>query len=86
MYNAAALAKFFVFPCSEQFMKVSWVVIFNRLFEVINQPGECYFSGARFISKVRELTRTSLTIISTSMTETKLGRARAGKVISMTSC
>lgn len=36
-------------------MKVSWVVIFNRLFEVINQPGDCYFSGPRFISKVREI-------------------------------
>ena len=36
-------------------MKVSWVVIFNRLFEAINQPGDCYFSGPRFISKVREI-------------------------------
>ena len=36
-------------------MKVSWVVIFNRLFEVINQPGDCYFSGPRFISKVRQI-------------------------------
>jgi hypothetical protein len=36
-------------------MKTSWVVLFNRLFEIINQPGENYFSGARFISKVREI-------------------------------
>lgn len=36
-------------------MKVSWVVIFNRLFEIINQQGDCYFSGSRFIDKVREI-------------------------------
>lgn len=36
-------------------MKISWVDIFNRLFEVINQPGDCYFSGPRFISKAREV-------------------------------
>ncbi|TKB77752.1 MAG: hypothetical protein E8D42_11065 [Nitrospira sp.] len=36
-------------------MKVSWVVLFNRLFEIIDQPGKCYFSGPRFISKIREI-------------------------------
>lgn len=35
-------------------MVVNWVTVFNRLFEIIDQKGECYFSGARFIGKVRE--------------------------------
>lgn len=36
-------------------MDVNWVRIFNRLFEIINSDGEAYFSGGRFISKVREV-------------------------------
>jgi hypothetical protein len=36
-------------------MTVSWVTMFNRLFEIINQEGDCYFSGGRFIDKVREI-------------------------------
>lgn len=39
-------------------MSVNWIVIFNRVFEIINPPNredECYFSGVRFISKVREI-------------------------------
>ena len=36
-------------------MKASGVVISNRLFDVINQPGDCCFLGPRFISKVREV-------------------------------
>lgn len=36
-------------------MAVNWVSVFNRLFEIINQEGDCYFSGSRFIGKVREL-------------------------------
>ena len=34
---------------------VTWVRVFNRLFEIINSSGEAYFSGPRFISKVREV-------------------------------
>lgn len=34
---------------------MNWVRIFNRLFEIINTEGETYFSGSRFISKVREI-------------------------------
>ncbi len=36
-------------------MAVNWVRIFNRLFEIINSEGDAYFSGGRFISKVREV-------------------------------
>ncbi len=36
-------------------MAANWVTIFNRLFEIINLSGECYFSGSRFIGKVREI-------------------------------
>lgn len=37
-------------------MALNWVTIFNRLFEIINNQGEAsYFSGGRFISKVREV-------------------------------
>jgi len=36
-------------------MDVNWVRIFNRLFEIINSDDEAYFSGGRFISKVREV-------------------------------
>ncbi len=34
---------------------MNWVKIFNRLFEIINTDGETYFSGSRFINKVREI-------------------------------
>lgn len=34
---------------------MNWVKIFNRLFEIINTEGETYFSGSRFINKVREI-------------------------------
>ncbi len=36
-------------------MDVNWGRIFNMLFEIINSDGEAYFSGSRFISKVREV-------------------------------
>lgn len=36
-------------------MKTSWVVIFNRLFAIIDVRGDRYFSGGRFINKVREI-------------------------------
>lgn len=34
---------------------MNWVRIFNRLFTIINIEGNTYFSGSRFISKVREI-------------------------------
>jgi hypothetical protein len=37
-------------------MAANWVTVFNRLFEIINQKGTpSYFSGPRFIDKVREI-------------------------------
>jgi len=36
-------------------MPINWARVFNRLFYLINRPGESYFSGPRFISKVREV-------------------------------
>lgn len=36
-------------------MSINWVRIYNRLFEIINSDGDAYFSGSRFISKVREV-------------------------------
>jgi hypothetical protein len=34
---------------------MNWVRVFNRLFTIINIEGDTYFSGSRFISKVREI-------------------------------
>ncbi len=34
---------------------MNWVRVFNRLFTIINTQGDTYFSGSRFISKVREI-------------------------------
>ncbi len=34
---------------------MNWVRVFNRLFTIINTEGNTYFSGSRFISKVREI-------------------------------
>lgn len=36
-------------------MKANWVSVYNRLFEIIDQHGETYFSGPRFLSKVKEI-------------------------------
>ena len=36
-------------------MSVNWARVFYRLFEIINSDGDAYFSGPRFISKVREV-------------------------------
>lgn len=36
-------------------MPVNWVRVYNRLFELINANGDTYFSGPRFIGKVREV-------------------------------
>jgi hypothetical protein len=33
---------------------INWVVVFNRMFELINQGGEAYFGGSRFLNVVRE--------------------------------
>lgn len=34
--------------------RLNWVRQFNELFNVINQEGEAYFSGSRFLSVIRE--------------------------------
>jgi hypothetical protein len=34
---------------------MNWLRVFNRLFEIINIDGETYFSGPRYIRKVREI-------------------------------
>ena len=34
---------------------MNWIRIFNRLFQIINTEGDTYFSGGKFISKVREI-------------------------------
>lgn len=34
---------------------MNWVRIFNRLWEIINTPGDLYYSGPRFINSVREV-------------------------------
>jgi len=34
---------------------INWVGIFNRLWRIIDAPGDCYFSGSRFLDKVREV-------------------------------
>lgn len=34
---------------------MNWVRVFNRLFEIINSSGDAYFSGGRYLSKVREI-------------------------------
>jgi hypothetical protein len=36
-------------------MTANWVRIYNRLLEILNTDGATYFSGGRFISKVREV-------------------------------
>src|SRR5205823_10262163 len=37
-------------------MAANWVTVFNRLFEIIDQKGTpSYFSGARFIERVRTI-------------------------------
>jgi hypothetical protein len=34
---------------------LNWVPIYNRLFSLLDRQGESYYSGGRFISKVREV-------------------------------
>ena len=34
---------------------MNWIQIFNRLFEIINTTGDCYFGGPRFLNIVREI-------------------------------
>lgn len=38
-------------------MAINWIAAYNRLFEIIDSPGEAYFSGPRFIRKVHEVDR-----------------------------
>ena len=35
--------------------KMNWVVIFNRLFEIINTQGDTYYGGTRFLNTIREV-------------------------------
>ena len=37
---------------------MNWTIVYNRLFEIINPADKtdpCYFSGPRFLNKVREV-------------------------------
>ncbi len=34
---------------------MNWVIIFNRLFEIINTEGDSYYSGTRFLKSIREV-------------------------------
>lgn len=36
-------------------MSINWIVVYNRLFEILNTPGETYHSGPRFLDAVREV-------------------------------
>jgi len=36
-------------------MDKKWIEAYNRLFEIINQQGECYYSGSRFLDIIREI-------------------------------
>lgn len=36
-------------------MTLNWVPIYNRLFVLIDRQGDSYYSGPRFIGKVREV-------------------------------
>ncbi len=36
-------------------MAINWVGVYNRLWRVIDRPGDCYFSGPRFLNKIREV-------------------------------
>lgn len=37
---------------------MNWVVIFNRLFEIINTQGDTYYGGTRFLNTIREVNYT----------------------------
>lgn len=36
-------------------MSYNWSRIYNRLFQIIDQTGDCYFSGPKFIECVKEI-------------------------------
>jgi len=36
-------------------MNNKWIEAYNSLFEIINQPGDCYYSGSRFLDLIREV-------------------------------
>jgi hypothetical protein len=36
-------------------MPTNWRAVFNRLWPVINAPGECYFGGPRFVTAVQDV-------------------------------
>lgn len=36
-------------------MSINWVTIYNKLFEIINTPGETYLTGTQYLSIIREV-------------------------------
>ena len=40
---------------NSNFQNMNWVVIFNRLFEIINIPGDSYIGGGKFLDRIREV-------------------------------
>lgn len=36
-------------------MPINWIAAYNRPFEILNTPGETYYSGPRFLEAVREV-------------------------------
>ncbi len=37
-------------------MKINWIKLYNRLFEIINQSGkDCYYTGSRFLDEIRTI-------------------------------
>ena len=36
-------------------MPINWIAAYNRLFEILNTPGETYHSGPKFLEAVREI-------------------------------
>lgn len=40
---------------SNESKMTNWIAAYNRLFEIINQKDECYYSGSKFLDIVREV-------------------------------
>ena len=40
---------------------MNWIIIFNRLFEIINTQGDTYYSGVRFLDTIRAINYGTLT-------------------------
>jgi len=39
---------------------MNWIIIFNRLFEIINTQGDMYYSGVRFLDTIRTINYATL--------------------------